>query len=284
MQRFIDLIDSKEYDYAVNKMREFFRGKGFFEAGVQHRLSILAACEDPTTISNFDYSGKVWPMPQTGQMWLERELLENPDAPGFYCITTSYRNEPDPVEGRHNLIFPMFEFEHHGGIDELIALERDLLEFLGFGAVGSFPRVKYEAAAKLYEVEELDHEHEASLETDFGIVTLLTHFPERTSPFWNMRVNPEDPSLANKVDVILYGVETIGSAERSIDPEEMRDKFHTISEGMYAKVLYKHFGTERVERELEDFLAYDFFPRSGGGIGVTRMISAMKKHGLMPKF
>jgi hypothetical protein len=28
-------------------------------------------------------------------------------------------------------------------------------------------------------------------------------------------------------------------------------------------------------KELDQFLAYDFFPRVGGGIGVTRMISAL---------
>jgi hypothetical protein len=30
-----------------------------------------------------------------------------------------------------------------------------------------------------------------------------------------------------------------------------------------------------VERELEEFLSYDFFPRFGGGIGITRMMRAL---------
>ena len=29
------------------------------------------------------------------------------------------------------------------------------------------------------------------------------------------------------------------------------------------------------EKELEDFLSFDFFPRSGGGIGVTRIMQAI---------
>ncbi len=33
----------------------------------------------------------------------------------------------------------------------------------------------------------------------------------------------------------------------------------------------------RVERELEDFLKFRFFPRVGGGIGVTRLISGLRK-------
>ena len=43
----------------------------------------------------------------------------NPETPGFFCVSTSYRQEPNPVAGRHEVIFPMFEFEMHGGVDEL---------------------------------------------------------------------------------------------------------------------------------------------------------------------
>ncbi len=56
----------------------------------------------------------------------------------------------------------------------------------------------------------------------------------------------------------------------------MRDTFYTISDGGYAQLIIDKFGKERVEDELEKFLDFDFFPRSGGGIGVTRLISALK--------
>ena len=82
------------------------------EVHTQNRLSILATCEDPSTISTYSYAGQVWPLPQTGQMWLEYEMLKHPNrAPGYFCVSTSYRNEADPIPGRHDLIFPMFEFE-----------------------------------------------------------------------------------------------------------------------------------------------------------------------------
>jgi hypothetical protein len=108
------IIDTYEYDYVVTKLRSFFKSKGFLEAHPQNRLSILAACEDPWTVASFDYAGSVWPLPQTGQMWLEYELLKNPGVAGFFCQSTSYRQEPDPTPGRHDLIFPLFEFEMHG--------------------------------------------------------------------------------------------------------------------------------------------------------------------------
>ena len=70
-------------------------------------------------------------------------------------------------------------------------------------------------------------------------------------------------------------------AERASDVDEMREQFHTISDGEYSTLLYNLFGQERVLKELDEFLSYDFFPRFGGGIGITRMISGMKKAGLL---
>ena len=80
---------------------------------------------------------------------------------------------------------------------------------------------------------------------------------------------------AHKIDIILHGMETIGSAERNSNPDEMREQFYTISNGEYAQTLFDTFGRGRVEKELEDFLSLDFFPRFGGGIGMTRMIRAL---------
>lgn len=271
----INLIDPTEYDFAITRLREFFRSKGFIETPVQHRLSILAACEDPSTVATFEYAGQIWPLPQTGQMWLEYELLRNSKAKGFYCISTSYRNEPDPVPGRHDLIFPMFEFETRGDIRDLLALENDLLDFLHF-PVGR-PTLIYENVCRDLKVDEITATEEEQLGKSWRVFFLM-HFPVRTSPFWNMKTQE---SCANKIDVILYGMETIGSAERSTNPEEMREQFHTISDGMYAKMLYSRFTKERVEDELEKFLSLEFFPRCGGGIGLTRMIRAMKLAGLL---
>ena len=118
------------YNQIVKEMRSFFQTtKNFVEVPAQSRQSILAACEDPATISQYIFSGVNWPLPQTGQMWLEYELLKNPTLPGVFCVSTSYRNEPNPVEGRHQKIFPMFEFESHGGIDDLMDMEDDAYQY-----------------------------------------------------------------------------------------------------------------------------------------------------------
>ena len=121
----------------------------------------------------------------------------------------------------------------------------------------------------------MEAEHELAMEEEFG-QTLITNFPELTSPFWNMARN-DDGNTAKKMDVILGGMETIGSAERSCDVNMMRDTFHSITDGAYSKLLFELFGKDRVEAELEKFLEFDFFQRVGGGIGITRMIPALEK-------
>ena len=56
----------------------------------------------------------------------------------------------------------------------------------------------------------------------------------------------------------------------------MRERFNTIMDGAYKKKLFELFGEERTLKELDDYLDFDFFPRCGGEIGVTRLIRSMK--------
>lgn len=270
--------DIHAYNYIVRQLRRFFQDqKDFIEVPAQSRLSILAACEDPKTISQFVFSGVNYPLPQTGQMWLEIELLKNPTAAGVFCATTSYRNEPFPIPGRHDKIFPMFEFESHGDMQTLKKLEIELLEFLGFEVPVS---CQYEEICARYGINEIKSEHELMLQQDYGNAILLEKFPQRTDPFWNMKHDAD--GIFSKIDVIMYGMETIGSAERSTNVKEMRDFFFSISDGQYAKLLFNAFGKDRVVHELDEYLSIPMFPRFGAGIGVTRLARAMRLAGLIP--
>ena len=269
------LIDPSKFTETVGLLRSFFLEKGFLEVHTQNRLSILAACEDPFNVATYNYAGNVWPLPQTGQMWLEHELLSQPSAKGFFCVSTSYRQEPNAIPGRHDIIFPMFEFEMPGSVDDLKAMEYELCEYLGFGNITEKTYAEWQQHFGLGADVEMEAQQELDMEKEFG-QTLITNFPELTSPFWNMARN-DDGNTAKKMDVILGGMETIGSAERSCDVDMMRDTFHSITDGAYSELLFKLFGKERVQAELEKFLEFDFFQRVGGGIGITRMIPALEK-------
>jgi aspartyl/asparaginyl-tRNA synthetase len=168
----------------------------------------------------------------------------------------------------------MFEFESRGDLNDLIELEKELLVGIGFDEE-KFKSGNYFETANRFGKLEITGNEEELIWKNFSEVFFLKYFPEYTSPFWNMK-RDEETGLAKKVDVILYGIETIGSAERECDPKIMHDRFHSISNGYYADLLYSHFGKERVESELNDFLSHNFFNRFGGGIGITRMIRALK--------
>jgi aspartyl/asparaginyl-tRNA synthetase len=269
------LISPQKFTDTVGLLRSFFLDKGFLEVHTQNRLSILAACEDPFNVATYQYAGNTWPLPQTGQMWLEHELLSSPDSKGFFCVSTSYRQEPNAIPGRHDIIFPMFEFEMPGSIDDLKAMEYELCEYLGFGNITEKTYRDWQEHYGVDWIKEMDAEHELKMAADFG-QTMITDFPEMTSPFWNMSRN-DGGGTSKKIDVILGGMETIGSAERSCDVDMMRNTFHTITDGAYSELLFKLFGKERVVAELEKFLEFDFFQRVGGGIGITRMIPALEK-------
>ena len=272
------LIEPKKFTKTVDLLRSIFLNKGFLEVHTQNRLSILAACEDPFNVATYNYAGQVWPLPQTGQMWLEYELLTRPEEKGFFCVSTSYRQEPNAIEGRHDIIFPMFEFEMPGDINDLKKMEYELCEYLGMPVAMEKTYREWQEHYGLAYIDELEAEHETRMYQEYN-TTMITDFPEFTSPFWNMSRN-EGGGTSKKIDVILGGMETIGSAERSTDVEQMRDTFHTITDGAYASLLFELFGKERVQAELEEFLKHDFFPRVGGGIGMTRMISALDKQSI----
>ena len=273
------IIQSEKFSKVVKKLREFFLEKNFIEVHAQNRLSILAACEDPFNVATFEYAGKVWPLVQTGQMWLEYEILKRPEAAGYFCLTTSYRQEPNAVPGRHDIIFPMFEFEFKGTMEDLIVLQKELLTHLGYGKYDYYVN-DYKAIAEEFGTVELEHEHEERLYKEKSPVSFITNFPEFTSPFWNMRRNPDDDT-SKKVDVILSGQETFGSAERETDKEVMRNRFNTIMDGTYKAKLFELFGEERTMLELEEYLDLEFIPRVGQGIGLTRLIRSMEKEGLL---
>src|SRR5690625_7048247 len=103
----------------------------------------------------------------------------------------------------------MFEFELHGDINELIKLEIELLEFLGFGNAIDFIHKNYEEMSEEFSAEILEAEHELEIYVKYCPVFFLENFSERIHTFWNM--NRQD-GIAQKVDVLLHGADNICSS------------------------------------------------------------------------
>lgn len=272
-------INSLHYTVVIAALTYFFAiKKKYTEICTQNRFGILAACEQPETVVKINYCGKDWPLPQTGQMWLEYEILTKPSlSTGVFCRTTSYREEKNPIQGRHMVCFPLFEFETLGTFTDLLTLLDELLIFLGYNKA---VHLDYTEMATRYQANSLEHEHEQRMYKEYGSACFLKHFRYEDNPFWNMKFNPEG-TIANKVDVILSGMETIGCAERSCNNEQMTKMFYSLCNGEYHKLIFDKFTKERTEAELTAFMNLPKQPRIGAGLGVTRLISSLVKEGLM---
>ena len=109
-------------------------------------------------------------------------------------------------------------------IDDLKKMEYELCEHLGFKKPTEKTYAEWQQHYGHAEDYEMTADEETKMHEEFG-TTMITDFPELTSPFWNMSRNA-DGKTAKKIDVILGGMETIGSAERSCDVDMMRDTFH----------------------------------------------------------
>lgn len=260
-----------EYNHIVKELRCYFHNLGYLEVEAQSKLEILSACEQPSSIIPYTLQGKVYPMKQTNQMHLEKELLLSPNFLGLFCVTTSYRDEKNPIPGRHDIQFPMFEFEGRGTIADLWNIEEDLMNLF------MFPKqtyLTYKDACEKTKTFEIGAFEEEWLWKNYSPTIFLTEFPTESNPFFNMRQNANHTYA--KTDVILYGYETIGSAERETDVNKMYHQFNTISDGEYANKLFTLFGKDRVIKELEEFLALPMIPRFGGGVGLGRLARALR--------
>lgn len=293
-------LNSRDYHRVTRLVEEYFLTQNnFIKTPTGCIMTRLSACEDPRTVATYFWNGQgngivqkkgcKWPLKQTGQMDMELEFLKSIQSEpnkfhGFYCETESYRDEPNPKAGRHaSGPFPLLEWEEGGDFNTLLKREHDLLVHLGYKfpkGMDHFPIIEYEKACEDFGVSILDDEHEQKLCNIHGPVVFLINFPIRTSPFFNMKLD-KNKNSAMKCDVLLSGIETIGSAERSCDKEEMRLLFDTISNGEYKDKLYELFGADNIEKELEEYFRLPFAPRCGGGIGLTRLIRSMKMEGLL---
>lgn len=210
-------------------------------------------------------------------MHSDNSKLLTPYIPrGYYCESTSTRDEKKAGDGRRYNTFAMSEFEMFGSYDHLRSFLHKFMAHIGFENV---KYIDYEEACDYLNVSLIEDQEEKKLCEDIAPVVLLGKFPKRTDPYWNMKHSGEK-DIYNKIDVLIHGVETIGSAERSCDVEQMKQDFYNQDQGKYCDRMFKMFGRERVETELDIFLSHEFVPRYGGGVGLQRLIEGMKKEGI----
>lgn len=266
-------VNAYWYHKTVSRLREFFVSRGFLEIHPQPRQSFLAVADDVSTIMTYTDGQQNYLLPQTAYMWTEFELLKNPDLAGVFCCSTSYRQHKNPIPGRHETVFPMFDFEMHGKLKDIIQLEKELLAHFGFDE-SAFESISYKEASDKYGVYSIDSATEMRIGNEISPTTFVNYKPETVLPYWG--VKRENSEVARTSDLLLFGMGTIGASERSCDKERMRSRFYEIDGGSYAQTLFDTFGQERVERELGEYLTLEMTPRCTASIGISRFVRALR--------
>ena len=82
--------------------------------------------------------------------------------------------------GRHDIIFPMFEFEMPGDINDLKKMEYELCEYLGFPPITEKTYADWQQYFGLASDYEMTAEEEGKMFDEFG-ATMITDSPEMTS-------------------------------------------------------------------------------------------------------
>lgn len=293
-------INIPRYHQITGLIRDFFQQNGFIDISTPSDWSIIGACYDPKTVALIKSEDCIWPLPQTNQVWLQYELLnsrnlENSSAKGYFFEHTSY-NRGKSLQGKKPPRFlpgietitkdiqmsPILEFETNGTMSDLMNLEMDLICHLGYDKP---TKLSYEEALEIVnknqETEILDNADEQTLCREQNSVILLYNHPERTNPFWNIK-RDENTSHSCKVDVLMYGLKTIISAERSMNPKDIKHFFFTMKDGEYVKSLYNQFGIDRPIGELYQMLNYlssqtqenEPDPMCGGTIDLVPLIQS----------
>ena len=273
------MINSLDFTDITKKLRRFFDKKGWVEVYTQNTLHLLSVHEDTNILSNFNYDGMIWPLPQTAKITLDYELLKHSDWKGVFCLSTCFKNSSDQLDTSDNKIVPMYEFIMRGNMEDLIHIEAELLHYLGLGEIDQFVYKKYSTLLEKYDINELNNK---LIYDDIGSVVFLKEYPNDNSTFWNTKLATNKLTLKN-INVIINGIKVIHSAEMSVNKEDMREQFNKMNNKNYTNILFSNYGKERVEKEVEDYLKLDFFTRAGGYIDITKFINIMKLNNLLHK-
>jgi asparaginyl-tRNA synthetase len=271
----------------INAVRDFFNDQGFILADTP--IFTPAACEGTTTLFPVEYFDheKAY-LTQSGQLYNEANAM----ALGkVYAFGPTFRAEKSKTR-RHLTEFWMVEPEMaYADLDDVVTLaeglitsvvarvldrrqkelktlERDTAKLEAVKA--PFPRIKYEAAAKILLDKgvpfvvggDLGGTDETVLSQQFDRPVCVTHYPAAIKAFY-MKPDPNEPDKALCVDVLApegYG-EIIGGGQRLDDLDLLlqRIKEHELPQDAFEWYL--------------DLRRFGSVPHGGFGMGIERCVS-----------
>ena len=271
----------------VNAVRDFLNGRGFILCDTP--IFTPAACEGTSTLFPVQYfdDGTAF-LTQSGQLYNEANAM----ALGkVYCFGPTFRAEKSKTR-RHLTEFWMVEPEMaYADLDDVIDLAEGLITSVVARVLDTrktelailerdtsmleriqapFPRITYDAAAKILQDKGLPFQHgtdlggtdETVLSEQYDRPLCVTHYPTDVKAFY-MKPAPDQPDRALCVDVLApegYG-EIVGGGQRLDDLDLLleRIKAHDLPQEAFEWYL--------------DLRRYGTVPHGGFGMGIERCVA-----------
>lgn len=235
-------VSNKQYHYVTNCIRFYLMENGLIECCSQSKFPRLS-------------SG-------VNQLYLEHELLQNPDGAGYFCVTNVNTENQDSA--------PTVEFVITGDIHVLESFIHHLLIYLCYHTISKYTIKDYNYITNKLnmDVTYLSNTVKQKIYNKFGAVFLLKNYPTNTTAHWTQKTNSNN--TYNKIVTILSGMEAIISYEMSSSKNIMRNQFKSSSD------------TGDENDELDQYLSQSFITRSYGNIFTLEIINSMIKERLIP--
>ncbi|MBN1385420.1 hypothetical protein JW968_00405 [Candidatus Woesearchaeota archaeon] len=279
---------------------------------IPHLTKATGACENFSTLFRTDLFSQAAYLNQTGQLMLEAFMHVYRKT---FCCGPSFRKELKADE-RHLIEFPLFEIE---------VADMDLLQLQGeisniFGAMIDYVEqnceeelnmliespdldvlrppynsITYSNAIKLLSHhglkfgDDLKAAHEQELVAlNGGRPLFITHYPKEIK-FFNMKVNRDDGSVVNSMDLLMpFSGEAVGAAEREeshgrlVERLESSDMLRLLKEAIKEEYGFSAFSDKELHSEA--LRRFDWYmkiikehpiPHAGCGIGISRVTQSI---------
>lgn len=215
-----------------------------------------------------------------------------------YELNRNFRNEG--ISTRHNPEFTMLEYYWaYADVNKMMDLHEKMMRSVVYTVLGHthvrygehsidfsqpFQRMTMKEAIAKYRGSEVDRDEEPAriielfeefAEPHLIQPTFITEFPKPVSPL--SKASPSDPSVAERFEYFVGGLESANGFSELNDPEEQYQRFKD-------QVLQRERGDEEAMVMDEDYiraLSYGMPPAAGIGVGIDRLVMLLaNKHSI----
>jgi lysyl-tRNA synthetase class 2 len=215
-----------------------------------------------------------------------------------YELNRNFRNEG--ISTRHNPEFTMLEYYWaYADVNDMMDLHEEMMRSVVYTALGQthvrygdydidfsqpFQRLRMKDAIAKYRGEAVADTEDAGriielfeefAEPHLIQPTFITDFPKPVSPL--SKASPSDPSVAERFEYFVGGLESANGFSELNDPEEQYQRFKD-------QMVQRERGDEEAMVMDEDYiraLSYGMPPAAGIGVGIDRLVMLLaNKHSI----